>query len=169
MDPDFGKMKFSWMTYSLFHGFSDKYNLDGIAQAWSLNIEMTFYVIAPLLCLLQKKHLTWLIGFLGILFIGTWAIGAWWHHLNGNPGRWLYPFKFVTQGTFPGRSMEFLAGMILAYYIRNKKTISIEKFRFKTSIGFAGIFITAYCIGLFQPDQFHHGFDHPADFFYFVS
>jgi peptidoglycan/LPS O-acetylase OafA/YrhL len=49
--------------------------------------------------------------------------------------------------------------MILANYIRNNKTKFIEKIRFKTVIGFAGIFITTYCIGLFQPNPFTQGSD----------
>lgn len=159
LDPAFGKMQFSWLTYSLFHGFSDVHNLDAISQAWSLNIEMTFYLLAPLLCLLQKKHLLYLAGFLALLFLGTWGIGTYWHHVNGNPYRWLYPVHFVLTGTFPGRCVEFAAGMLLAYQMRNNKTQFIEKFRFKTVIGFAGILITAWCIGLFQPNIFTQGSD----------
>jgi peptidoglycan/LPS O-acetylase OafA/YrhL len=159
LDPAFGNMKFSWLTYSLFHGFSDQHNLDAIGQAWSLTIEMTFYALAPLLCLLQKKHLLYLLGFLALLFLGTWAVGAYWHFVNGNPNRWLYPLHFVATGTFAGRCMEFAAGIILANYIRNNKTKFIENFRFKTIIGFAGIFIITYCIGLFQPNIFTQGSD----------
>ncbi len=159
LDPAFGKMQFSLITYSLFHGFSDVHNLDAISQAWSLTIEMTFYALAPFLCLLQKKHLLYLLGFLALLFLGTWAAGAYWHHVNGNPNRWLYPLHFIFTGTFAGRSMEFSAGMALAYYMRNNKTKFIENFRFKTAIGFAGIFIAAWCIGLFQPNAFTQGSD----------
>ena len=159
LDPAFGKMQFSWLTYSLFHGFSDQHNLDAISQAWSLNIEMTFYALAPLLCMLQKKHLLYLLSFLALLFIGTWSVGYYWHQMNGNPGRWLYPLNFVINGTFAGRCLEFVAGMILANCIRNDKTAFIKKFRFKTIIGFAGIFITTYCIGLFQPSASAQGSD----------
>lgn len=159
LDPGFGNMQCSWLTYSLFHGFSDKHNLDAISQAWSLNIEMTFYALAPLLCLLQKKHLLYLFGFLILLFAGTWVIGYCWHQINGNPERWLYPLHFVIHGTFAGRCMEFVAGMMLAGHIRNNKTAFIQKFRFKTFTGFAGIFIVAYCIGLFQPNVSAHGSD----------
>ncbi len=162
LDPDFGKMQFSWLTYSLFHGFSDKHNLDTIGQAWSLNIEMTFYLLAPLLCLLQKKHLLYLLSLLALLFLGTWAVGAYWHHINGNPNRWLYPLRFVATGTFAGRCMEFTAGMMLAYYMRNDKTALIKKLRFKTIIGFTGIFITVWCIGLFQSNAFTQGSDEPG-------
>ena len=159
VDPAFGKMQFSWLTYSLFHGFSDVHNLDAISQAWSLNIEMTFYLLAPLLCLLQKKQLLYLVGFLVILFAATWGIGAFWHHANGNPNRWLYPLHFVFTGTFPGRCLEFVAGMLLAYQMRNGNTKLIENFRLKTLFGFAGIFITTWCIGLFQPNIFTQGSD----------
>ena len=159
LDPAFGQMQFSWLTYSLVHGFSDKHNLDGIAQAWSLNIEMSFYLLAPLLCLLQKKHLLYLLAFLAALFLGTWAIGAYWHHVNGNPNRWFYPLHFVFTGSFAGRCLEFVAGMLLAFQVRNGQTKFIEKFRYKTAIGFTGIFMTAYCIGLFQPNIFTQGSD----------
>ncbi|MBL7703536.1 MAG: acyltransferase [Ferruginibacter sp.] len=161
LDPAFGNMHFSWLTYLLFHGFSDQHNLDAIAQAWSLNIEMTFYALAPLLCLLQKKHLVYLLGFLALLFLGTWAIGYYWHQVNGNPHKWLYPLHFVLSGTFPGRCLEFVVGMMLANYIRSNKTEFIQKFRFKTIIGFAGIFISTYCIGLFQSKTSSHGSDQP--------
>lgn len=157
LDPAFGEMKFTWLTYSLFHGFSDLHNLDAISQSWSLNIEMTFYLLAPLLCLLQKKHLIYLLFFLALLLLGTWGIGAYWHRVNGNPGRWLYPVHFIFTGTFAGRCPEFVAGMLLAFQMRNNSTQFIEKFRFKTLIGFAGILSVVYCIRLFQPNALAQG------------
>lgn len=157
LDPAFGEMKFSWLTYSLFHGFSDVHNLDAISQAWSLNIEMTFYLLAPLLCLLQKKRLLYLLGFLALLLLATRGIGKYWYHINGNPGRWLYPGQFIFTGTFAGRSLEFVAGMLLAYQMRNNGTQLIEKIRFKTLIGFAGILAVIYCIRLFQPNAMAQG------------
>lgn len=159
LDPGFGKMQFSWLTYSLFHGFSDTHNLDAISQSWSLNIELTFYAFAPLLCLLQKKKMFYLIVLLVVLFLATWGIGACWHHVNGNPERWLYPLHFVLTGTFAGRCVEFAAGMLLADQMRNNKTQLIEKFRFKTIIGFAGIAFITWCIGLFQANTFKQGSD----------
>lgn len=160
LDPAYGKSCSPFLTYSLFHGFSDQFNLDGISQSWSLNIEMTFYFLAPLLCLLHKKHLVYLLIFLVGLFIITFGIGYFWHTYNGNPNKWLYPFKFIIGGTFAGRCTEFLAGMLLASAIRNNKTKWIEAFKFKTLIGFLGILLTTYCIGLFQTDRYHEGTDH---------
>lgn len=162
LDPAFGGMKFSWLTYSLFHGFSDKHNLVGIAQAWSLSAEMMFYFLAPLLCLLQRKHVFYLLGSLLFLFLLAWGAGAYWHYLDGNPERFFYPLRFILTGTFPGRSAEFLAGMLLAAAIRNRRTAWLERTRFKTLIGFLGIFGVIYCIGLFEPDLYGYGRDHAA-------
>lgn len=159
LDPAFGKHHFTWLTYSLVHGFSDQHNLDGIAQAWSLTIEMSFYFLAPLLCLLQKKQLLYLLLFLVILFIATWAAGYYWHKLNGNPGSWLYPFRFVVQCSFPGRASEFLAGMLLATQLQKEKNIFTGRFRYKTWIGFGGLLFTMYGMGWFQPDVYKHGYD----------
>ena len=158
-DPAFGNRQFSLQTYSLFHAFSDVHNLDGIAQAWSLNVEIVFYFFAPFLCLLQRKHLLLLIGFLVLLFCITWTGGELWHHINGNHERYFYPLKFVVENTFPGRCTEFLAGILMASAIKSKKANWLSFIPYKTWIGFAGIFITAYCIGFFQPDIFHHGTD----------
>ncbi len=160
LDPAYGKMKLSWLTYSLFHGFSDKHNLEGIAQAWSLSAELMFYFFAPLLCLLQKRSLFYLLASLVLLFGLTWGAGALWHYLNGNPERFFYPLRFILTGTFPGRSAEFLAGMLLAAVIRNKQTAWLERMRFKTAVGFVGIFGTIYCIGLFEPGIYGYGRDH---------
>jgi peptidoglycan/LPS O-acetylase OafA/YrhL len=159
LDPSYGKMNFTPLTYSLFHGFSQRYNLYAIAQAWSLNVEMTFYFFAPLLCFLQRRHLLYLLGFMVLLLMAFLATGEIWYGLNHNPGQWLYPAKFVIGASFPGRCAEFLAGMLLAAALRNKRTEWIQKIPFKTWLGFLGIFITAYVIGQFQPDKFHHGAD----------
>jgi peptidoglycan/LPS O-acetylase OafA/YrhL len=159
LDPTFGKHAFNWQTYSLVHAFSDKHNLDGLSQAWSLNVEMVFYFFAPLLCLLEKKKLCLLIGFLLALFGLTWAIGVYWHHLNGNPNRYFYPVKFLLEASFPGRCTEFLAGILMARSFNSDEPDILKRIPHKTLIGFAGIFITAYCIGLFQPDIYHQGAD----------
>lgn len=159
IDPLFGKKLFSWQTYSLFHAFSDKHNLNGIAQAWSLNVEMVFYFFAPLLFFLQRKHIIWLITFLLSLFLITWGLGQYWHHANGNPDRYFYPVKFLFDASFPGRATEFLAGIIMAYSFKYSGGAVFKKIPHKTTIGFLGVLITAYVIGLFEPNIFAQGTD----------
>lgn len=160
LDPSFGNYQFSALTYSLFHGFSGKWNIVGISQAWSLNVEMTFYLLAPFLALLFRKHLGYLVLFLIAIFFMAWGTGFIWFKINGNSQEFMYPVTFLFQSTFFGRSSQFLFGMILAYALKNNSVEIIKNTKYKTLVGFWGIIISAYCIGLFQKDIYSHGNEH---------
>jgi peptidoglycan/LPS O-acetylase OafA/YrhL len=161
-DHRYGNREFSWLTYSLAHGFSERLNLDGIAQAWSLTVEMTFYIFAPLLCLLKRKHFTWLIIALIILFAISWLTGIAWLRINNNPHHFFYPLQFISESLFTGRCTEFLAGMLLAAAVKNERVDLFKRWRYKTLVGFTGIFVTAWCISLFQSAAYEDGVYHPA-------
>jgi peptidoglycan/LPS O-acetylase OafA/YrhL len=158
LDPKFAQLKQPALTASLLHGFSNKLNLNGLAQAWSLNVEMTFYILAPFLCLLQRKSFLQLLLALISLLVIALGVGQLLVLYNGNPLQFFTPLKFVLGSTFPGRFTEFLAGMILASAIKQNQSWTHKTN--KTLIGSIGIMVTAYTIGLFQPDIFHHGTDH---------
>lgn len=160
LDPEFGKGGYTWLTYSLCHGFSDLHNLDGIAQAWSLTVEMTFYFFAPLLCLLQRKHLLYVTGFLIALFFLAWGVGQAWYLVNFNMELFFYPLQFIITGTFMGHCLEFLAGMLLADILRKPAVEQLKKIPYKTWIGFLGMLLTAYAIGSFQLNISEHGNQH---------
>lgn len=166
VDSRFGKMDFSILTYTLLHGFSSALNLKGIAQAWSLSVEFSFYLLMPFLCLLERKKIWFLILFLLGLFFLSYSIGLIWNQINGNPLRFLSPLKFILGSTFSGRCTEFLAGMVLAklLHYENYNESFFWRLKHKTWIGFVGMFATTYLIGCFQPDIFHHGSDHPLGY-----
>ncbi|MBO9563654.1 MAG: acyltransferase [Niastella sp.] len=159
LDHPYGKGAFTWLTYSLAHAFSNAHNLDGLAQAWSLNMEMIFYLLAPLLCMLQRKHVIYLLAFLVALFFLAWGVGYTWFKINGNPQKYLYPINFLLHSTFFGRCSEFLAGMLLASIWKSGSLTLLKQLPHKTLIGFTGIFITSYAIGLFQKNTYVHGTD----------
>lgn len=159
LDPAFGKYHFRFDTYTLLHAFSSKTNLYGIAQAWSLNVEMTFYLLAPLLCFVLRKNLMYILFGLAFLFGGTVLIGNLWHQLNGNSTQYFYPVEFVVNSTFAGRSVQFLGGMLLAQLLRNNRHDLLNRFTRKTSIGFVVIVATTYAIGLFQKNIYACGTD----------
>jgi peptidoglycan/LPS O-acetylase OafA/YrhL len=152
----------SVITFSLLHGFSNIHNLDGIAQAWSLTVELSFYFLAPLLFLLWNKSAGRAIGCLLISFVLVVAAGLLWHKINGNKDEYLYPFSFVLHSTFFGRITEFAAGIYLAGILHKKHPDPFRRLNHLTYIGFAGIVISLFIIGFFQPDIFHHGYDTAA-------
>lgn len=160
LDNAYGKFHFSALTYTLTHGFSDAHNLDGLAQAWSLTVEMSFYILAPLLFFIKKKNILLLLLVLVILFLGFYSVGIYWQHIDKNPDRFFSPISFLMISTFPGRSSEFLAGMILATAVQ-RKSIWLQKMKHKTALGFLLMFLTIYGIGWFQVDRYDHGYAHP--------
>lgn len=159
IDNDFGKKQFSLLTYSLAHGFSNQHNLDAISQSWSLTVEMSFYLLAPLLFLLLRKGWGYLVVVLIGLFVISIAVGLLWNDTNGNKKEFFYPVQLICNGVFTGRSSEFVAGMMLAYGMQTGYLKWLDKIKYKTITGFAAMFISLYIIGLFQPDIYHHGYE----------
>jgi peptidoglycan/LPS O-acetylase OafA/YrhL len=147
------------ITFTLAHGFSNVHNLDGIAQAWSLTVEMTFYIFAPLIFYFWNKNIVKAIFFLLLLFTIACLIGQWWYKINGNKEAWFYPVSFVLQSTFFGRFTEFLAGIWLASIMHKTLPDPFKSIQYKTYVGFAGIFLSVFAISFFQPNIFHHGYD----------
>jgi peptidoglycan/LPS O-acetylase OafA/YrhL len=152
----------TWATYTLTHAFSHRHILDAIAQAWSLNVELCFYLLAPLLYLWMKKSWYYpVLVCLGLLGLTT-LTGFLWHQFNGNPLGVLHPFDFLLQSTFFGRFMEFLWGMGLAAFMQGhlRWNMLLPK-KHQTLIGAIGIVLMLYLIGLLEPNIFTHGTDHP--------
>ena len=159
IDWGFPKNYQTIITFSFVHGFSDIHNLDGIAQAWSLSVELTFYILAPLIFVLWNKNAFRTILFLLIGFAIVLSIGHAWHKINGNKDEYFYPFSFVLHSTFFGRFPEFLAGIYLAGIFHKEYPDPFERIKYKTYTGLAGMMISLFVISFFQPDIFHHGFD----------
>lgn len=95
--------------------FADLWNT-GIVQGWSLTAEMTFYCLAlPLLWCVRRNPLALLV--VPVLFIATGMVLV--EALNGQaPYGFLGSRTFFFGITFPGRCVEFLAGMALAWAMR---------------------------------------------------
>ena len=94
------------LNVTLLKGFFDAYKFSGIAQSWSLTVEISFYLLAPFLFVASKR---WGIGPVTVLLIG---IGLVWATIGQT--NWLDRLSFVWFYTFFGRAFEFMAGMWLA-------------------------------------------------------
>ena len=103
-------------------GYFDDFLFTGISQGWSLTVEETFYVLAPLLFLgiNYKNRLIYLSGLFisfGILLVFLFQ-NLNFYHFMGN-------LNFMFNYTFFGRCIEFFIGIKLAINFKNnffKKT-----------------------------------------------
>jgi peptidoglycan/LPS O-acetylase OafA/YrhL len=103
---------------SLLKGYFAPFQLKGIAQAWSLTAELTFYVLAPFFFYLIKvRSLAWAwvtaIG-LGLMLA---ALGQALGHWDSNAYGFLPDLKNMAWYTFFGRATEFFAGIYLFRFL----------------------------------------------------
>jgi peptidoglycan/LPS O-acetylase OafA/YrhL len=157
-DDNFGKYDFSWLTYSLFHGFSERHNLDGISQAWSLTVEVSYYAIAPILYFITRKNIWYALLFLLALFLLTLCVGFYWKELNNNPDSYFYPISFLLNGTLAGQSFLFFSGLLLAKFIKEKNYF--KQIPYKTWLGVSGILLVIFILICLQQNIYDQGNNH---------
>jgi peptidoglycan/LPS O-acetylase OafA/YrhL len=162
IDEGFVNSKETFLTYTLLHGFSDKYNLYGLPQGWSLTVELSFYTVAPFIYFYTKKNISKPILYLLAILVLVTLIGYGWHWYNGNPDSFMYPWFFILNTTFPGRFMEFFAGVLLAHHLHTGKGLAWSSIKYKTAIGGLASLLVIYVMSLFEPDIYQHGTDHIA-------
>ncbi|KAA5548590.1 acyltransferase family protein [Adhaeribacter rhizoryzae] len=114
-----------FLHLTLLKGFFKKVHLTGVIQSWTLTVELTFYVLAPLLFWLARKG-TLLLPYIFALLTGIilTGIGFGLSTLGHNPFGFMPDFAFTALSTFFGRATEFFVGMGLAYYINSQHNIS---------------------------------------------
>ncbi|HET6253363.1 MAG TPA: acyltransferase [Puia sp.] len=159
----FPSAKETFLNYTLLKGFSDKLNLTGISQSWSLTVELTFYCLAPwlysIIAASRRRSLIWLSALFGLACLTGWIL-----HVTGyNGDSFLYNPQFVLDATFFGRSFEFYAGIRLALIIKARSAGKEEAgwaaargIRY-TCCGAAGIIAASCLMGYFGPHYYSPG------------
>ncbi|MGV3588197.1 MAG: acyltransferase family protein [Adhaeribacter sp.] len=113
-----------FLHLTLLKGYFKKIHLAGVVQAWTLTVELTFYVLAPLLFWLARKG-TLLLPYIFSLVTGVLLTGVGFglSKFGHNPFGFMPDLAFTAWNTFFGRATEFLVGMGLAYYINSQNKI----------------------------------------------
>jgi peptidoglycan/LPS O-acetylase OafA/YrhL len=116
------------LNFLLLKGYFSDFLFSGIAQAWTLTVEETYYLLAPILALGWKKW-RWPVLALPLLIIGS---GLLLHYLFQDliPFGFLGDLQFLFNFTFFGRCFEFILGMALAYHFH-----SLAKWKHLTYFG----------------------------------
>jgi peptidoglycan/LPS O-acetylase OafA/YrhL len=101
------------LNATLLHGFSADYFFSGLTQSWSLTVEETFYLFAPICFFLIRKRNIFLLQVPLLIALGLLLMGlSSYLHLPFFGG-WNYLFY----GTFFGRCFEFFVGIFLAFQV----------------------------------------------------
>jgi len=109
-----GRLVLLAMNAVLVQGFFSEYRFTGLMVSWSLTAEESFYALAPWLLRGLRRHgparlLAYAAGLLG-LGCALVLLPAPWHRFG-----FFSSYAFMLEGTFPGRCIEFLGGMYLAW------------------------------------------------------
>jgi peptidoglycan/LPS O-acetylase OafA/YrhL len=91
----------------------------GVAPAWSLTVEETFYLLAPFMLLSLRRSWLPLLGYLA-LFTAA-GVGAV-HLFQGKPLGFFGDLHYMQTYTFFGRCFEFLVGMGLGWVFKRIPT-----------------------------------------------
>ncbi|NMH27547.1 acyltransferase family protein [Flavobacterium silvaticum] len=135
----------TWLYLSnitFLRGFFDSLKFSGISQGWSLTVEETFYLLAPLLFFLIKKSKSYLYA-LPVLLL---AFGALLVVIFSRMDFFGFfgSFEFMLSYTFFGRCIEFFAGIGLG--IIYKKGTFKSAFNYFTYLGILGIIVSIFGI-----------------------
>lgn len=109
-----GRLVLLVLNALLVQGFFSEYRFTGLMVSWSLTAEESFYALAPWLLRGLRRHgpgrlLAYAAGLLG-LGCALVLLPAPWHRFG-----FFSSYPFMLEGTFPGRCIEFLGGMYLAW------------------------------------------------------
>lgn len=126
-----------FLNVFLVKGFSEKYLLTGIAQAWSLTTEECFYILAPFIYWFVKTKKIFWIQVVVLISLGVCFVFAF------RPLRipFFESFHFLFIATFFGRCFEFFAGIKLALWMKQNKQAKTLILKHCTLLGAILIFI----------------------------
>ena len=154
------------LQLTFLRGFSNQFKFIGVGQGWTLTVEVTFYVLFPLLLLVIRR-----VGFLATLAM-TYAVGLllYWIGRLVHFDEYFTPFQFMLIYTFFGRAGDFFAGMMLADYVRRASPVEKpgaggmrSKWRLPlyTVLGGLGIAACLSALALLEPNRAEDGVYNP--------
>jgi peptidoglycan/LPS O-acetylase OafA/YrhL len=138
-------LKLYLLNISFFRGYFDDLKFTGIAQGWSLTVEESFYLLAPLFfILIRKRKINLIIIPIFFIILGFCLIGFFQNYsfhglMNTN--------NFMLDFTIFGRISEFFIGILLAIFI-NKINI---RFKHITILGIFFILLSIYILSIIKP------------------
>jgi peptidoglycan/LPS O-acetylase OafA/YrhL len=161
-----------WLAnFTFLKGFSDAWKFTGIAQGWSLTVEETFYLSAPVIFLVtpviaraarRLRLPEWSALLVQPVLWFTFGAGLV-LFANKLSERTLFfeNVRFVTLYTFFGRSFEFYCGYLAAARFRAFTRRPSDTRGVLTWTSTAAVILLIYCFSLFRGGEYAYGVFHP--------
>lgn len=117
--PLTGQLLGVFLNLTLLKGLFSRFILaTGVGAAWSLSVELLFYLSVPLALLVARQRVGRLVAYpVGALALGGLLVAVC-AQLPFYAYGLLDPLRFMLNCTFFGRCSEFTCGMALAFYLR---------------------------------------------------
>ena len=153
-----------WFYYiggiTFLKGFFEGHATTFVGQSWSLTVEETFYLLAPLTFILihRKKQSLYILPAMLIIF-GCILVFVFYNNYTG----FFKSFRFMFSYTFFGRCIEFFTGIFLALLYK-RSVREVKKSAWFTYAGLLNIFICIWLLSTFRNED-HYGDYHPAGIF----
>jgi peptidoglycan/LPS O-acetylase OafA/YrhL len=149
-----------FLNIFLLKGFSEKFFLSGVAQAWSLTTEECFYICAPFIFWLIKfERLFWLQA-VAVTLTGVFLVLI----FQSFPAIYFFEsFHFLFIATFFGRCFEFFVGIQMALWIKKRNLCRNSFHKRLTLVGLILIMACLFAMSLIR-SRFHidHASSHPV-------
>lgn len=136
-------LKLYFLNISFLRGYFEKYCFSLVATGWSLTVEETFYVIAPLIFALALTSIRKYILIFSAIFAFGWLMSF--ISVDLLNGFFWTDHKFMVLNTFFGSAMSFVVGIIVG--VLNNR-VAESKFKYFTIAGVAGLIVSLVFMAL---------------------
>jgi len=146
------------LSFLLLQSYFEDFKFSYVGQAWTIPVQLMFYISVPLFFAVIKKYKYWFVFWpLTILFLGLFLMYSF---STISVHGFLVDLDFLMIYTFFGRVFEFTIGAIVAhlwYYKNSSKVLNLKP----TLTGAVSYFIILIIISSFQNPENSYGISHP--------
>ena len=147
------------LSFLLPQSYFEDFKFSYVGQAWTIPVQLIFYISVPLFFLWIKKYKYWFVFWpLSILLLG---LGLMFSFSTISFHGFLADFDFLMIYTYFGRVFEFTIGTLVAQLCFNRKSDKILKFK-PTLIGSISYLTILILISSFQSPENSYGIFHPV-------
>lgn len=146
------------LSFLLVQSYFEEFKFSYVGQAWTIPVQLMFYVSIPIFFLWIKKYKYWFVFWpLSILLLGLVLMNTF---SKISVHGFLADLDFLLIYTFFGRVFEFTIGAFVARLWYNRNSDKILKFN-PTLTGAISYFIILILISSFQNPEISYGIFHP--------